>query len=217
MKNTLAINYEDKWIMENWKLYRNWNKLCNAYNKTFATEIKYNTFKSHCQRIGLNFHYSNEQIEWLKSNYPNLGKVETTRQFNLLFDETRSVAAIKKCCLELGLHVTEERLSMKAIENTERFHKKGSIVLRNGYYEIKKPNGKWQRLHRYIWEQHNGKIPNGYKVIFLDDDNTNCDIENLALIPCSHLMLMNKNKLKSEHKEITRTAIRWCDLYMESK
>jgi hypothetical protein len=36
--------------------------------------------------------------------------------------------------------------------------------------------------HRHVWEQHHGKIPEGYNVQFKDGDRQNCDIGNLYII-----------------------------------
>jgi len=49
---------------------------------------------------------------------------------------------------------------------------------RTGYYlnsTIRK------RLHRYIWEYHNGEIPKGYQIHHIDHDKSNNDISNLSL------------------------------------
>ena len=39
------------------------------------------------------------------------------------------------------------------------------------------------RLHRMVWEYHNGKIPQGYHVHHMDEDRSNNAIENLRLMP----------------------------------
>lgn len=36
--------------------------------------------------------------------------------------------------------------------------------------------------HRYIWEQANGEVPEGYVVAFRDGNRKNCDISNLYLL-----------------------------------
>jgi hypothetical protein len=44
----------------------------------------------------------------------------------------------------------------------------------------------WQRrgkrLHRVVWEHHNGPIPNGYHIHHKDGDRSNNDIANLELV-----------------------------------
>lgn len=54
---------------------------------------------------------------------------------------------------------------------------------KDGYRKIKvaEPN-RWKLLHRYVWEQANGPIPDGCNVTFLDGDPQNCTLENLVLM-----------------------------------
>jgi hypothetical protein len=37
-------------------------------------------------------------------------------------------------------------------------------------------------LHHAIWEEHNGPVPPGYKVCFIDGNHLNCAIDNLELL-----------------------------------
>jgi hypothetical protein len=37
-------------------------------------------------------------------------------------------------------------------------------------------------LHHVIWEEHNGPVPPGYKVCFIDGNHLNCSIDNLELL-----------------------------------
>ena len=46
-------------------------------------------------------------------------------------------------------------------------------------YEEILVNGKRYLKHRYVWEQHNGKIPDGYEVHHRDLNTHNNDIFNL--------------------------------------
>lgn len=46
------------------------------------------------------------------------------------------------------------------------------------------------RLHVYVWEYYNGKVPKGFHIHHLDGDKSNNSIENLKLIPeFDHLSL----------------------------
>lgn len=51
----------------------------------------------------------------------------------------------------------------------------------DGYVYIKLEHGTMPK-HRYIWEQHHGKVPQGMMIAFIDGDRQNCAIENLKLI-----------------------------------
>lgn len=44
------------------------------------------------------------------------------------------------------------------------------------------PQRNYVFLHRYVWEQHNGPIPEGALIMFKDGNSLNCDINNLILV-----------------------------------
>jgi hypothetical protein len=68
------------------------------------------------------------------------------------------------------------------------------------YKMIRISEGKWESLHRYLWEQANGKIPSGYNVVFKDGNTLNCVIENLECI--SNAELMRKNSYRQYPREL---------------
>lgn len=97
-------------------------------------------------------------------------------------------------------------------------------VLSDGYVWIKidcipkaKKNVNWRQKHRYIWEQHNGPIPEGSRIVFLDRNKHNFDIDNLACITNGALGVMNSRKLWSKDKEITEAGIAVARLTARSK
>ena len=56
--------------------------------------------------------------------------------------------------------------------NGERFYLCGKYFQHNG-----------KRLHRAVWEYHNGEIPEGYHIHHIDGNRFNNDITNLSLMP----------------------------------
>lgn len=83
-------------------------------------------------------------------------------------------------------------------------------LTKDGYIMIKIQDGKlnknWQLKHRYIYEKHYGKIPEGYNIIFLDGNRKNTNISNLKLVSKYDDLIMNNNKLFSKDKDITETG-----------
>ncbi len=78
----------------------------------------------------------------------------------------------------------------------------------DGYIEIKvKEPNIFKLKHRIIYEQHYGKIPKGHKVIFADGNKLNIDPNNLILVTASEELIMNKNKLRYDEAELTRTGL----------
>lgn len=55
---------------------------------------------------------------------------------------------------------------------------------------------RWQFLHRKIWEEHNGPIPPGFQIVFIDGDRTNLDIENLAMVDNEEKLNIVRHNLK---------------------
>lgn len=55
---------------------------------------------------------------------------------------------------------------------------------KTGYYLATKNTraGKRERLHVYVWQRYNGKLPDGYHVHHIDGDKTHNDIDNLAAV-----------------------------------
>lgn len=62
----------------------------------------------------------------------------------------------------------------------------GTITTRSEYKWIKIRDGyqekNWMLLHRYVWEQANGPIPKGYRIMFRDGNPLNCSLDNLKLV-----------------------------------
>lgn len=65
----------------------------------------------------------------------------------------------------------------------------------------------WRQLHRLIWEEVNGAVPEGYRVIFKDGNHENCAIENLALISLAENAVMNRYNLRFDRPEYTEAGI----------
>lgn len=115
-----------------------------------------------------------------------------------------------------------EFLSAEAIERTKatRF-KKGNRphncrkigeerISSDGYVMVKVRDGclndNWELKHRIIYKQHYGDIPNGYNIMFADKNKRNFDIDNLILVSKSEDLIMNKNNLLYDNKELTKTG-----------
>lgn len=77
--------------------------------------------------------------------------------------------------------------------NGERFYQCGFYYQHNG-----------KRLHRTVWEYHNGAIPKGYHVHHIDEDRSNNNIDNLELIPASEHLSRHSSRAdrKAKAKEM---------------
>lgn len=77
----------------------------------------------------------------------------------------------------------------------------------DGYIEIKvaDPN-KWKLKHRVIWEETHGEIPKGNKIIFLDGNKLNLDINNLMCVTGSGELYMNRYRYFANDADLTRAG-----------
>jgi hypothetical protein len=66
---------------------------------------------------------------------------------------------------------------------------------------------------RYVWIQAHGEIPETHCIIHLDGDDQNCDIDNLYCMPTRFKPLIAKNQWWTGNRELTLTAIKWCELF----
>ena len=113
-----------------------------------------------------------------------------------------------------------EYMSQESIERTKKTRFKignkpknyrpvgSERITRDGYTEIKvKDPNKWELKHRLIYKQHYGEIPKGHNVIFADRNIQNFDINNLVLVSKAEMLILNKNKLIFEDKELTKVGV----------
>lgn len=86
-------------------------------------------------------------------------------------------------------------------------------LTKDGYVIVKvdnKPKGNrknWKCKHRLLWEQHYGKIPDGYVVVFADQDKTNFELDNLILVERSALLTARTQHIIFSNPELTKTGL----------
>ena len=60
-----------------------------------------------------------------------------------------------------------------------------------GYYFIRLGDNDWVLYHKWLWESENGKVKEGFNVIFKDGNSKHCVRENLECISNQELMSRN--------------------------
>ena len=74
--------------------------------------------------------------------------------------------------------------------------------------QIKISKNKWEYKQRYLYEKyHNVKLKTDEQVIFLDQDRTNFDIDNLKVISRQESALMANQGLFSKNAHATLVGI----------
>lgn len=143
----------------------------------------------------------NDKIaEFLKANYKGKTNQELTEMVNKTFNRTLKESSIKRYKnlyhLKSG---NDTKYKIKYFPNEEKNVQ--------GYIKIKVHSHLWVQKSRVIWEQKNGKIPKGYKIIHLDGNALNDDIDNLACISNEELGGLRHYGKKSNNVELTKTQI----------
>lgn len=85
---------------------------------------------------------------------------------------------------------------------SERIDSKDGFVL----IKVSEPS-KWRLKHVVLWEKHNGPVPKGHKIVFLDSNRQNIVIENLVIVTDAEMLVVNRSNLKSQYPELTKIGI----------
>lgn len=89
----------------------------------------------------------------------------------------------------------------------------GTIVKNGEGYLLRKKQmeGKqwerWEMLHRAVWEEHHGKIPDGMMVTFKDGNKENCTIDNLELITRAENSALTSRGFRTEDPDLTMAGL----------
>ena len=79
---------------------------------------------------------------------------------------------------------------------------------KTGYYLNSKTH---KRMHRYVWEYYNGRIPRGCEIHHKDFDKSNNDISNLELLTISghrklHAELLTQQQREQKRENLNKNA-----------
>ena len=80
---------------------------------------------------------------------------------------------------------------------------------KTGYYlSSKKIDGRRKRLHVYVWEKYNGKVPKGYAVHHIDEDKRNNEPSNLTIITKKeHAVLHGETKSEEQRERMAENVV----------
>ena len=180
--------------------------------------------------------YSNtfpkEITSYIQKNFKGIGPKEMTEKLNKKFKKQYTKAQLKNYYANHGLnsgltgHFEKGNIPLNGFKSgelppksIEHQFKKGHKPVNwrpvgservnvDGYVEIKtaEPNT-WQLKQKVVWETKNGRVPDGCKIIFLDGNKENVSIENLAIVSNDEMLEMNRNGLRYDDPEATKTGI----------
>ena len=186
--------------------------------------------------------YTEEHIEFIRQNVEGRFYSELRDMFNKRFKMSLSVPTIRELVYRHGLKnnmQSETRFKkghtpwhkgMKGLKFSDgrTCFKKGrkpyniapvgtEVLEVDGYTKkkIAEPDV-WVHKHRIIWEEANGKIPDGYVIIFLDGNKQNMKLDNLMLVSRRQTAVMAKKGLYSKDPDVTRTGAIVADVVLKT-
>lgn len=176
--------------------------------------------------------WTDEEKEYLKEITPGRHYKEILELMNERFDRPFRMEQIKGAIARYKLHTGftgrfekgnipfnkgKKGICPKKCERT--WFKKGETPINHrpvgservdvdGYILVKvEEPSVWRLKHRVVWEKVNGPIPKNHVVIFLDGDKSNVNIDNLALVSRSELLIANQRKLLKSNAELSKVGI----------
>lgn len=99
----------------------------------------------------------------------------------------------------------------------------GTVVENSYGYLIRKKQmtgslwERWEFLHRAVWIEHNGPIPEDMVVSFKDNNKQNCDISNLMLITRGENAALTHKHFRFSDPDRTETALNVIRLQQKAK
>lgn len=190
---------QETWLIDNFSKYDfDFVAMANDFNKEFGTNRSNCSIAKYCER----------RLK-LYTPRPKKGK------FNKGAFDKGSKAASTDRQLPIGTIRTYSSSTSKILMIKVKLAEGDSGLLRNTGHNYKRPW--WIPLKEKVWVDAHGEIPDGYRVIQLDQDYTNCNLDNLALADKRGLAIMASHKWWSDNSKFNATGIQWCNLYMAAK
>lgn len=163
--------------------------------------------------------YTDEMKQFIRENVKGITTFQLTDLLNNTFGTNFKRNRIKFLIYDMGLtNGVDTKITRKSRETMPQSKNLGvsnklpigSENEKNGYIIVKADNkGTWKYKHVCIYEKHHNVVVNGKteKIIFLDGNKRNFDIDNLMMISNKENFHMNKNELRFSDKELTKTGL----------
>ena len=157
-------------------------------------------------------------------NAPHLSRKETARLFNERFNDNRSEEVLKvHCNRQLGIKRTKATRTNSQHTRSD-VRPIGAETIYGGFTFVKVTDkhlgnfyDNWELKQRVLWKQWYGEIPPKHQIIFLNQDRTDFSKENLFCVSSAINAIMVRNGWYSTNREVTLTAIKWCELHFALK
>lgn len=186
---------------------------CNISKEAIRRKIKRGFYVSHIPK------YTQEQEYFLRENAKVYSLKKVKADFEKLYGFEITKQAIVDRCRRIYFSAPTKSNEKLDFRQYWCEYPIGTEIEKDGYILIKVSNdvknkcNNWQYKNHYIWEKHYGKIPKNHRIVFLDGNKSNYDINNLACVPLKHICLMAANRWKFNNAELSKAAIKYCELF----
>ncbi|WP_052037809.1 HNH endonuclease [Leuconostoc mesenteroides] len=93
----------------------------------------------------------------------------------------------------------------------------GTEVIMSGDIRAKLTNGKWGFKKRLVYEFYDSSLNNDDRIVFLDGDKMNCQINNLYKVSRGELAVLNNQKLLTVDRDLTLCGILYVKILQKCK
>ena len=123
--------------------------------------------------------FTPEQIAWLREHAPGTYFAPLTEEFNRVFNQSRSQAAIVSACFYRTQFKKGQQAANYLPVGSIRYTPKSGCMIKvqdNGPY-----NARWKSAGRFLWNKHHPEDPvqKNDRIIYADGNPQNLDRDNL--------------------------------------
>ena len=190
---------QDAWLREHSSLSR--AELCNQFNSTFGTSLTLMSISRYCIRhrilTGRTGRFEDGHVSWQTG-------VHGEDYWSHFTDESRAGVI--------------SRIAPKSV------YSDGEIVefpSQKGKRRVCCADDKGRRTYRcmtgIIWEKANGPLPADFRLIHLDGDETNDELDNIRAIPKSWMSILANLGGLTFSRELNEAKLAYCELFSAIK
>lgn len=205
--------------------------LKDAFNERFGTDVTFYSMIQKRQRMGINKglknrKYTNAEEDFLRKKHGKIPTREIHKEFCKKFSDI-NFYSLKAKIQRMGLTLDDRnKFSTQLAEQSRKpvgtEHKRSGYTIvkvsdeigESGSHKAERKN--WKLKQMVMWERYHGReVPPKHQVVFLNGDKEDYSEENLVAVPLKWMPLLNRNHWLNGDVEITKTALKYCELFYE--
>lgn len=166
--------------------------MAERVNEKFGTSFTATAMKQFRQRHGI----KSGLTGWFRKGHPPGNKGKRMEEFA----SPEAIARSAKTRFKPG-HRPKNEKPLGTIAKTKDGYLIRKISMTGTQWE------RWEFIHRRVWEDHNGPIPDGMYITFKDGNKENVSIENLMMITRAENQAMMRKGLRCEDPDIMEAGL----------